>query len=286
MKYFILLNALGLSIVNLFFLFAGTFLNTVVILSIWKSSQLRKKLCYFMILVLSSIDLLVVIFIHPLLIVWSNLWYFEDSNILVGKEQDLLILTGTSFVVSSQIGLFTMTLERYMGLAYPLFHKTTITKRKMIIVLAGLHSFALIIDICTFVLGIATIANYFALLFLALSVVLAVLMNYKIVLIAKSRNKNTHLGNSRKNMQSKRYYACVLAVVSFILCCCPASIFYSLILAGLLTNTSNVSVCLFHWSATIVTINSTINSLIFFWMNNALRSEGKKLIKTYGILKS
>ena len=120
-----------------------------------------------------------------------------------------------------------MTLERYMGLAYPLFHKTTITKRRMIIFLAGIHICFFIIDTFTTVFKIPAFgSNSFVVLFLTLSVVLAILMNYKIVLIAKSRSQNTHLGNNRKNIQSKRYYACVLAVASFSLCCCPASVFY------------------------------------------------------------
>ena len=112
-------------------------------------------------------------------------------------------------------------------------------------------------------------------------------MNYKIVLIAISRSQNTHLGNSKiKNMQSKRYYACVLAVASFSLCCCPASVFYGLSLANSLTNSLQAAICLFNWSATMITMNSTINSLKFFWMNNALRSEGKKLLVDLKILAS
>ena len=239
-----------------------------------------------MIFILSSVDLLVVIYMHPMLIVWSILWYFKDRNILDGADQDPLVLVGTIFAGSSQLVLFTMTLERYMALVHPFFHKTTITKRKMITFLVGVHVCFLTVFIFTVVLKIPFIVNCFGVLFLALSILLAILMNYKIVLIAKSRSKNTSLGDSMKNIQNKRYYACVLAVVLFILCCCPLSTFYGLRLADSLSKTSNVAVCFFHWSVTIMAINSTINSLIFFWMNNILRSEGKTLLKKCGILKS
>ena len=57
-----------LCIINIIFMVAGIFLNSVVIISLWRSSQLRKKLCYFMILVLSCFDLAVVTITHPLLI--------------------------------------------------------------------------------------------------------------------------------------------------------------------------------------------------------------------------
>ena len=113
MNYYILLNAIGLFIVNLFFLFAGACLNIVVVLSIWKSSQLRKKLCYFMILILSSIDFVVLIFIHPVLIIGCIIWYYKDASIL-GIEFDTFIFVGGILLGSSELVLFTMTVERYI----------------------------------------------------------------------------------------------------------------------------------------------------------------------------
>ena len=45
-------------VVNVFFFFSGVFLNSVVIISSWRSVQLQKKLCYFTIMVLSCCDFL------------------------------------------------------------------------------------------------------------------------------------------------------------------------------------------------------------------------------------
>ena len=144
MNYYILLNAICLFIVNLFFLFAGTCLNIVVVLSIWKSSQLRKKLCYFMILILSFIDFVVVISIHPVLIIECIIWYLKDANIL-GDEFDPFIFVGGIFLGSSELVLFTMTVERYVGLKRPLFHKTSVTKRRIIIFMSITHVFTLLL---------------------------------------------------------------------------------------------------------------------------------------------
>ena len=48
-------------------------LNSVAILTISKSSQLKEKLCYFLVLVQSSLDLLVGVIIQPLFIImWAN----------------------------------------------------------------------------------------------------------------------------------------------------------------------------------------------------------------------
>ena len=34
------------------------------------------------------------------------------------------------------------------------------------------------------------------------------------------------------------------------------------------------------WAATVSTMNSTFNCLIFYWKNKTLRAEGKKVIKS------
>ena len=59
-----LINTALLCLFNVAFMVAGIFLNSVVLVSLWRSSQLRKKLCYFMILVLSCFDLAVVAIMH------------------------------------------------------------------------------------------------------------------------------------------------------------------------------------------------------------------------------
>ena len=52
-----IINIFFLCTVNITFMISGIFLNSVVIISLRRSSQLRKKTCYFMILVLSCFDL-------------------------------------------------------------------------------------------------------------------------------------------------------------------------------------------------------------------------------------
>ena len=70
-----------LCVVNILFTCAGVVLNALVIVSFLKSSlYLRKKLCNFMIMVLSCFDLLVVITKHPLLAFRLVLWLNEKHD--------------------------------------------------------------------------------------------------------------------------------------------------------------------------------------------------------------
>ena len=98
-----------------FFTFAGTILNSVVIMSLW-NSQLRRKLCYFVIFIQACFDLAVVAVIHPYIILqiisgWMNMNF--DSSISVDC---LYILVDCSYAA-----LLTMTLERCLALVYPFF---------------------------------------------------------------------------------------------------------------------------------------------------------------------
>ena len=118
-----------LCIINIIFMVAGIFLNSVVIISLWRSSQLRKKLCYFMILVLSCFDLAVVTITHPFLIVSTI--YFSQGEINKIREDTrnsiFYVLYG-----SSLFALFTLNVERFLALTRPFFHQASVTKTRLL----------------------------------------------------------------------------------------------------------------------------------------------------------
>ena len=67
---YIINNVIG-CIVNGILAIMGTLLNVVVVCVFWQSEKFRSKVSYFMIMVLSSIDILVTIIVHPLYLVNS-----------------------------------------------------------------------------------------------------------------------------------------------------------------------------------------------------------------------
>ena len=122
-------SAVFLCIINIIFMVARIFLNSVVIINLWRSSQLRKKLCYFMILVLSCFDLAVVTITHPFLIVFTI--YFSQGEINEIREATR---KNINFVVCgcSMFALFTLNVERLLALTCPFFHQTSVTKTRVI----------------------------------------------------------------------------------------------------------------------------------------------------------
>ena len=111
-------NAVLLCVVNVICTIAGTILNSVVILSLW-NSQLRRKLCYFMIFILACFDLAVVVVIHPLIIIEIISCWMSADFIEYWVQYVICILF--NFSLSA---LLAMTVERYLALVYPFFsHK-------------------------------------------------------------------------------------------------------------------------------------------------------------------
>jgi hypothetical protein len=133
MKQGDIFNVVFLSIINIVFMVAGIFLNSVVIISLWRSRQLRKKLCYFMILVLCCVDLAVVTLTHPLLI--SSTIYYALEEINVVRE---VVRAATSYILFgfSMSALFTLNVERFLALTCPFFHQASVTKTRLLCFLA------------------------------------------------------------------------------------------------------------------------------------------------------
>ena len=166
----------------------------------------------------------------------------------------------------------------YLGLAYPIFHKTSVTKRRLITFLLATQTCALILDIITSNFRVSKIEQPYTIIFVSAFVILVIALNCKMFYIAKSRH-NISSNGGKKFFQFKKYHTCLLAAILFFLTCCPIFVYYGLVFLNMLDKKSDIAVCLFFWASTVVTMNSTANAVIFFWINNVLRSEGKKLVK-------
>ena len=131
----ILSNLVFIFAVNVFFFFSGISLNSLVILSFWRSVQLRKKLCYFMIMVLSCCDLLAVLTTSPLIIFVSILWLTGKLDVNARWPHISIRSTGI-FLGFSLFALLVMNFDRYLATSYPIFHRTSVTKGRLLTLLA------------------------------------------------------------------------------------------------------------------------------------------------------
>ena len=117
---------------NVILVISTLFLNSLSITAIRKSSQLKNKLYYFVILIQSSVDFSFGVISIPALfvIVASPLLGIENGFFIVALLQTVIIVPAISLVTLSSI-----TLERYIGVLYPYSYQTFVTKRRILIYL-------------------------------------------------------------------------------------------------------------------------------------------------------
>ena len=286
-------SAAFLFVVNVFFIFAGIVLNSVVIMSLW-NSQLRRKLCYFMIFVQACFDLAVVVVIHPLIIRkiitgWISMSFAESH-----WSRYLYILADFSFTE-----LLTMTLERYLALVYPFFHQKFVTKPRLMIsfVLSELPFGVLYLlhkrDPEHFQYKVIYYVMFGG-LFLT-----ACILNFKLFYIARTIRKRSvvTLGNfdgsdsEARNVDAKKFKltlaslgkisTCLLVLVCLFVCYVPWIIGFAVEMSGKLDGREQDKFITLLWIETFFTINSSLNCLIFFYKNSVLRRHGRVFLKKY-----
>ena len=230
-----------------------------------------------MIMVLSCFDFLVAITNHPLIIV--------HLVFALNEEYDLLTVTeiyrrfSNLFIGFSILALLVMTIERYLGAYYPILHRSSVTRRRLLTLLAVLF-------ILPFILMMISLNDSVISLPVALAIFFAIIfppiifLNYKLFKISrKMRRDNTALPEeSTLHVNLKKIHTCLLAVACLMLMYTPAFFFIAFNFAEKSTS-KNTMVSRF-WSVTVATTNSTLNCVIFFWKNDVLRREGKKVLKT------
>ena len=286
-----IIDALFLCALNLSFLVVGILLNSVVIISIWRSFQLRNKECYFMILVLSCFDLATVVVTHPVLIFSTILWSLQIYREVF---RNVWVYTFILFAAFSMFALLTLNIERFLALNYPFFHQTAVTKRRLLLFQASLA--------ITNVAGTplhhfyrkTIIGHIFVTGFLTTCLFAFVYMNCKMLAIVKSKNKADkrtvpnstitpagHEERKNRKINFKKISTCSLTVCCFLMCSIPQIIWSIWNMASKAPPNDTQAILLNIWSCTFVSMNSTFNCLILFWRNSILRREGTKIIKCF-----
>ena len=187
------------------------------------------------------------------------------------------------FVGFALLALLVMNFDRYLAISYPIFHRTSVTKRKLLALLATL----IVVEIALYLMSVndLVISNtLFILIFFIIIFPPMIFMNYKLFVAArKSRRNNRISPEMEKTFSWKNISSCLLATACFVVL--SVSVF---VYIGLSTNfkdssTLNNGDIAAFWGETIASMNSTFNCLIFYWKDKVLRTEGMKVIKSMKI---
>jgi hypothetical protein len=270
---------------NAILLITTIILNAVPIITIWKSSQLNRKPCYFIILVQSFIDLAVGLVSIPLFI-------FYLSSFFRGKEHycsvaNLALLFTIVPAGLSAIALIALTFERYVAIVHPYSYSTGVTKKKLLTFIACCSA----IEISLLILGhwIQLVFRVYSLIRRILIFLLIVFAYTRIYLVVRKISRShaqckPEDSFSDENLtrlklflrEVKQAKACfAVAICFFVLNFLPLVI--AIPVYPMLGKSEGLA--LRAWTLTLGFANSSANSVIFFWTKTMLKKEAMKIFK-------
>ena len=231
-------------------------------------------------MVLSCFDLLAVLTNHTRYAVLTMLWLTKKSDVYRSWMVHSIGVTGL-FLGFSLLVLLVMNFDRYLATSYPIFHRTSVTKGRLLTLLAILISVDLTLALMAvndFVISL----QVHVVIFIITVILPMVFINYKLFTIARKSRRNNEMSTPemKKTFSLKNISSCLLAVACLAVLSIPVFVYIGLRItskhdASILDNVKIAA----YWSSTIISMNSTFNCLIFFWKNKILRIEGMKVIK-------
>ena len=191
------------------------------------------------------------------------LWLTEMFNIYPRWVFNYLKSTAV-FVAFSLNALVVMSFERYLATSYPVFYRTSVTKRKLLTLFAVLN----IVTVTLVLLCVNEFAiSYEVCIFIGFNIYFPPMLafNCKLFMVAgKSRRNNKIAPETKKSFSFKNISSCVLAVACFLVLFTPALAYvgfkrFSKENEHVLNNSNLAGL----WAITVSSMNSTFNCLIF-----------------------
>ena len=260
-------------------------LNGVSALTITRNAHLKRKLCHFLILIQSFVDMVVGIISLPLYIfnAASELNGAATCAVFVSLDSVASIPLIVSFMAS---GL--LTLERYMCILHPIAHRSYLTKTRNVMAV-----YCFIVGISVVSGPLLRIVQENVQMILQITLVLILLISNALA-YARIYNsvKNLHFAkdtindcstprsfpesaDKRKSLRERKLaQSCVLVVIISCFCYIPVSICYPYFKGDFVN--FRLAMC---WCTFVTALASSFNSLVFFWKRPLLREEALKLLR-------
>ena len=295
------INGVLACVVNGILAVTGTLVNSSVIVAFWKSSLLRTKAPFFLIMVLSITDLAVTLFVHPTFII-TMVKQLTGTGDCVSKT--IYVTATTLFPGLSGLTLSVINFERYLAIVYPFAYQRCATKQNLFAATVILWLSWIPVTIVPFFAG-SKLQSKLMMFYATLACVTTVFVYAKMFQIARRKRRlepklsmlnfpsqmksMNGLGSgdpvySRRELTEfikdvKLAKTFILIVVCTQVCYIPNLVFqvYSYTHQGVMKTVTLMMVG--PWAMTFITLNSTLNSLIFFWKNSQLRKETLRIVK-------
>ena len=274
---------LGMIVFNCILLFSTISLNGVAVITIRNSSQLRSKMSYFVILLQSIVDLGVGFLGIPLFVYGLTAPFLSEVNCI-----PVVLTTRASYLPLglSIATLSAMAMERYVGVLHPFHYKTKVTKKRILTYVCGNGVILLLVlafsprnsaPMRFYVRG--SIAAFFLFTLFAYTRIYLVIRK-----LIRSEKRPAGDGDGDGNevrrqikREIRRARSCFLVIFCFFILLTPFALYPSL----RMLSSSTYSGLFFNGGFTLIILNSSVNSVIFFWTKTLLGKEALKILSSF-----
>jgi hypothetical protein len=274
-------SRIAMIVINCILSLSAIILNGVSVITIRKSSQLRRQVCYFMVLIQSAVDLGVGILGIPLFI-YCLLSPFLDSvdcTFIIMAVRSTFIPCGLSIITLS-----AMTIERYIGVLYSYSYQTRVTRKRILaFVCGGGILVSSLVVVSAHYRGIISVFSAIAIpLFFLLTGFVYTRIYLAIRKLVRSEKRRPGCESDvNENCRKRKFFReCRHAKSCFLVVICFGIFLLPITLSPLLFKIDGIEYKeYFFWCYTLVVLNSSVNSVIFFWTKTLLRKEAFRILK-------
>ena len=155
------------------------------------------RIAILMIMLLSCCDLLAVLTNNPLTAPITKLWLTGkvDGNV---RRAHIFIESMYMFLAFSLLALLVINFDRYLATSYPIFHRTSVTKGRLL----TLHAILVIVEITLVVMSVNDFvisSQVYVLIVCILFIPAMLFINYKRFLVDRKSRKNKRISPDMKN---------------------------------------------------------------------------------------
>jgi uncharacterized membrane protein len=196
----------------------------------------------------------------------------QDPDCLMFTLLELLAfcVTAMSFMTS-----FLLNAERYLGIVHPFFHRRIVTKSKLLvtavilwcIAIFGVNSRIVFNRITKFLSSIVVLLIVIACIYFYVAIYVA---NLKARKRSRSEEVNNRAGKIAQDIKLAK--SCTIVIACTIVCLVPFAATNPIVTHNYLKYS------LRNWACTLAFSSASLNSLVFFWRNPALRNEARKVL--------
>ena len=249
--------------------------NYAAIHAFYKSSQLRRKTTFFIVMILSANDLVIGLVVEPLFLIHLSREISGNENCVVFLS---FVVTNRLVLSFSMITFFALNFVIYLSVIHPVFHRTKVTNRRILYLLIVLWSLFIIRQyLSVFVLSKNTVSLVLTGM-MTFSMLALVFVHVRIfVTVYKRRRIEPNVQNEKTLLRGVRDAKSCIAVLLCTICCyLPSSIEI-----GLNELTVQTVALFVPWATTVILSASVLNSVIFYWRNAILRKHAKSILRNF-----